>query len=72
MLLKCFVLYKQNETLMSSDETFLFATHAKPQKKPSKDKICWWVLEMLSCSELETSIYTYHHCVKNVQIWCFL
>lgn len=66
MLIKIVVLYKQNETLISSDETLLFATHAKPHKSPWKDKICWWFLEMLSRSDVETSIYTYHHCVKIV------
>ena len=42
---------EQTETLVSSDETVLFITHAKPHKKPSKNT---------KRSGLGTSIYTSH------------
>ena len=50
---------KQTETkIVFLDKTDLFATHPKSQKKPSKDAIRPWILEMLGRSGVDTFIYT--------------
>ena len=52
---------KRTVSLVPPTENNLFITHGKPYKKPSKDTVHRWILEILNCAGINTSRYKVHN-----------
>ena len=48
---------KRTASLVPPTENSLFITHGRPYKKPSKDTVRWWILEILNRACINTLRY---------------